>query len=234
MGNTPIAPHERHNLVPIPEVTSSQDGHVSEMARKNSTKAIKIELESTQDETARYLPKTMNRSDKSVIMSSRPYSSGGPSTAGGSESPQWGWYINITSPTTEMYHSGSRPPLRKNEYSSANASQAPTRYLPKGMNRSNNGVIMPSKPYGCGGASTAGGIENPESGWYISVTPPASDMYHCGSRPLPKHQDSSANAWPASSGTVLSESTKATSHQPNRIFQDMQKGASMGWSSVPL
>jgi hypothetical protein len=226
MGNTPIVPHERHNLVTIPEVTSSQDGHVSEMTRKNSVKAIASELESTQDDTARYLPKTMNRSNKSVVMSPRPYS--------GIESPQWGWYINITSPTTEMYHSGSRPPLRKNEDSSVNASQAPTRYLPKAMNRSNNGVVMPSKPYGCGGASTAGGIESPQSGSYVSVTPPASNMYHWGSRRLPKQQDSSANAWSAISGTVISESSNATSHQPNRIFQDMQKGASMGWSSVPL
>jgi hypothetical protein len=110
-----------------------------------------------------------------------------------------------------------------------------TRYLPKGMNRSNHGVSMPLRPHS--GPSTAGGIESPQWGWYINTTPPTPDMYHGGSRPLHKKQDSSANASQASSGTVASESSTATSHQPNRIFQDMQdkrKGASMGWSSVPL
>jgi hypothetical protein len=250
MGNTPIAPREQHNMETIPEVTSSQDDHVSsemtrtnsssqedhvsEMTRTNSVNANANELGSTQNETSMYLPKGFNRSNNSVIMPSRPYGSGGPSIAGGGESPQWGWYINIKSPTTEMYHSGSRPPLHKVEDSSANASQASTRYLPKTMNRSNNSVSMPSKPYGCGGASTAGGIESPQWGWSISATPPASDMYHCGNRPPSRQQDTSTNTRPVSSGTVISESSKATSHQPNRIFRDMQKGASLGWSSVPL
>jgi hypothetical protein len=108
------------------------------------------------------------------------------------------------------------------------------RYLPKTMNRSNNGVIMPSKPYGCGGASTVGSIESPQWGWYISITPPASDMYHSGSRPL---HNSLANVSYASSGTAASESSTAASHQPNRIFKDMhntKRRASVGWSSVPL
>jgi hypothetical protein len=137
-----------------------------------------------------------------------------------------GWYVNITSPTTEMHHSGSRQ-LQRN-------SQSSTRYLPKGMNRSSNGVVMPSKPYGCGGASTAGGIESLQWDWSISATPPASGMYHCGSRPLPKKQGSSANASQTSFGTEAIESSTATSDEPNLIFQDMQKGASMGWSSIPL
>jgi hypothetical protein len=159
MGNAPIAPRERHNLPTIPEVSSSQDEHVSEITRATSINAIASELESTQDESARYLPKRMNRSS--------------------------------------------------------------------------NGVIMPSKPYGCGGASTVGGIESPQWGWYISISPSTSDMYHCGSRTL---HDSSANATQTSSGSEAFESSPATSHQPNRIFEDMHKkkrGASI-WSSIPL
>jgi hypothetical protein len=108
------------------------------------------------------------------------------------------------------------------------------RYLPKSMNRSNNGVIMPSKPYGCGGASTMGGIESPQWGWYISISPPASDMYRSGNRPL---HYSLANASHASSGRAVSESSTAASHQPNRIFKDMhntKRRTSVGWSSVPL
>jgi hypothetical protein len=114
-----------------------------------------------------------------------------------------------------------------------------TKYLPKGMNRSNkNGVVMPSGPSVSGGPSPADGIESPQWGWYISITPPTPDIYHRGSRqPLYKKQDSSANASQASSDTAASESSTATSHQPNRIFQEMHSkrkyGASMGWSSVP-
>jgi hypothetical protein len=118
------------------------------------------------------------------------------------------------------------------------------RYLPKRMNCSNSGVSMPSKPYGCGGASVACVIEGPQCvdspqwGWYISISPPASDMYHCGSRTLHhKNQDSLAKAKPASSHTVASEVSIATSHHPNRVFTDMhnkRKDASMGWPSVPL
>jgi hypothetical protein len=228
MGNALIAPHERHNLVSIPEVSSFQDDPVSEMRRTTSVNANANELESTQDETARYLPKGINRSSNAgVIMPSRPYGSVGSSYTGGNESPQWGWYVTITSPSTEMYHSGSRRPLGKKQESSANASQSSTRYLPKGMNRSSKGVVMPSKPYGCGGAFTAGGIESPQWDESIIVTPPTTDMYHYGSRSPSEKQDSSANASQISSSI-------ATSHQPNRIFQDMQKGATMGWSSVPL
>jgi hypothetical protein len=112
-----------------------------------------------------------------------------------------------------------------------------TRYLPKGINRSNNGNVMPPRPYGSGGPSTVGGIESPQWGWYINTTPPTPDRYHSGSRSLHKKQDSSSNTSQAWSGTGVSESSTATSHQPNRIFQEMQEkrqGASMGWSSVPL
>jgi hypothetical protein len=238
MGNAPIAPSERHNLASIPEVSSSHDDLVSEMTRTNSVNAKANELESTQvaDETTRYLPKGINRSSNAgLIIPSKPY--GPPYTAGGSESPQWGWYINITSPATEMYQSGSSRPLphhHKKQQSSAYTSQSSTRYLPKGMNRFSNGVIMPSKPYGCGGASTACDIESPQWDFSISVTPPVTDLHHYGSRYLPKKQDSSANASQTSSGTEAFESLTATNCQPNRIFQDMQKGALMGWSSVPL
>jgi hypothetical protein len=160
MGNAHITPGDQRNPVSASEAGSSQGGRVSEMIRANYVNAKASEVESTQDETARYLPKRMNRS--------------------------------------------------------------------------NNGVIMPSKPNGCGGASTVGGIESPHWGWYISITPPASDMYHSGSRPL---HDSLAVASQASSGKAASELSAATSHRPNRIFKDMHKkkrGTSVGWSSVPL
>jgi hypothetical protein len=59
----------------------------------------------------------MNRAGKGLNMPSRPYGyGGGPSSqantaisnAGSEMSPQWGWYINTTPPSSEMYHGGSR------------------------------------------------------------------------------------------------------------------------------
>jgi hypothetical protein len=131
-----------------------------------------------------------------------------------------------------------------------------SRYLPKAMlNRSNNGVVMPSGPYGsgAGGPYSAKGneIESPQWGWYISITPPTeihhsritppTELYHSRIRPattIQKKQSSSSNISQASSDTAASsDSSTATSQQPNRIFQDMQErqqGASMGWANVPL
>jgi hypothetical protein len=137
-----------------------------------------------------------------------------------------------------------------------------SRYLPKAMlNRSNNGVVMPSGPYGSGkpgpygsggpSSTVDGSIESPQWGWYISITPPTeihhsritppTEMYYSRIRPaaaIQKKQSSASNISETSSDTAASsESSPATSHQPNRIFQDMQErqqGASMGWASIPL
>ena len=59
----------------------------------------------TSNEKPRYIPR-MGHSEGGLIKPTRPY--GGVSNAhGGVESPQWGWYINTTPPTPEMYHSSS-------------------------------------------------------------------------------------------------------------------------------
>jgi hypothetical protein len=58
-------------------------------------------LEPSTNEKTRYIPK-MNQSEGGLIMPSRPYGSNPPS---GVESPQWGWYINTTPPTPDMYQS---------------------------------------------------------------------------------------------------------------------------------
>jgi hypothetical protein len=127
MGNAPISPRERHDLASIPEVSSSQEEGASEITQANSVNLVEIELESTQDEPGRYLPKMMHRSNTGVIMPSKPYGCGGASTVGGIESPQcidspqWGWYISITPPASDMYHCGSRTLHHKKQDSSANA-----------------------------------------------------------------------------------------------------------------
>lgn len=58
-----------------------------------------------QQQQVRYLP-TMRAHQGSLIMPTRPV--GNEHHHGnGIESPQWGWYINTTPPTPEMYHSRS-------------------------------------------------------------------------------------------------------------------------------
>jgi hypothetical protein len=56
-----------------------------------------------QDRT-RYIPK-MNQTENPT----RPYLANS-TAAGGIESPQWGWYINTTPPTPDMYHSHAKAP----------------------------------------------------------------------------------------------------------------------------
>jgi hypothetical protein len=56
----------------------------------------------------RYLPKMSVRNEKNggIIMPTRPF---GDNPAGnGVESPQWGWYTNITPPTPDYSHPSSR------------------------------------------------------------------------------------------------------------------------------
>lgn len=56
----------------------------------------------TESVPTRYVPK-MTRNEKGLIMPTRPY--GGDPAGNGVDSPQWGWYTNITPPTPEMYQS---------------------------------------------------------------------------------------------------------------------------------
>jgi hypothetical protein len=57
-------------------------------------------------------------------------------------------------------------------------------------------------------------------------------MYHCGSRPLPKKQG--LRRMPQTSfGTEAIESSTATSDEQPYLSRHA-KGASMGWSSIPL
>lgn len=77
----------------------------------------------------RYLPAGLDKAHNGLRMPTRPgmdhHSSnnggGAAGAAGGIESPQWGWYINTTPPTPEMYH--SRSSLHGNKHSSSHQHQ---------------------------------------------------------------------------------------------------------------
>jgi hypothetical protein len=64
----------------------------------------------------------------------------------------------------------------------------------------------------------SGGIESLQWDWSISATPQPL-VCHCGSRPLPKKQGSSANASQTSFGTEAIESSTATSDELTLSFK---------------
>lgn len=57
-------------------------------------------------DTSRFLPKGLHGGHGGLHMPTKPY-------ADGYVSPDWGWYINTTPPTPEMYHSSSKVYLKK-------------------------------------------------------------------------------------------------------------------------
>lgn len=64
-------------------------------------------MEGATSDRTRYIPKMNHRSEnnKGLIMPTRPYGGSDATNNGGIESPQWGWYTNLTPPSPEMYHS---------------------------------------------------------------------------------------------------------------------------------
>ena len=74
----------------------------SAMRRSRSVRDEGSSMDSSQD-PMRYIPK-MTLAEKGLIMPTRPH--GNDLSGNGIESPQWGWYINTTPPTPEMYYAG--------------------------------------------------------------------------------------------------------------------------------
>lgn len=88
---------------PMPTATSVANPMKSAMRRSSSMRNGTGLSESSSGST-RYIPK-MNGTEKGIIMPTRPH--GMDHVGGGVDSPQWGWYINTTPPTPEMYYSQS-------------------------------------------------------------------------------------------------------------------------------
>lgn len=115
-------------------------------------------------------------------------------------------------------------------------------YLPRGLDKAHNGIIMPTMPYGIDptnstGAGSLDGQDSPQWGWFLRTTPPTPQMYH--SRPPTtttlKHHSTSDST--SSTSTDVSSASTLPGSQPNPVFQgfqDKHKTAPMGWSSVPL
>lgn len=106
--------HHDHSSHPYSSVTASAHKPTKSAMRKS--RSIRQDVShglSDQDrntaETARYIPNMNPRTaGNGLIMPTRPYGrypSDNKLGSNGSEmSPQWGWYINTTPPTPELYH----------------------------------------------------------------------------------------------------------------------------------
>jgi len=114
MGNgQSVLQHEPNN--PYSSATASFQKPTKSAMRKLLSQSIRQEADvlSHHDRTtkSRYIPNMNPRTaGNGLIIPTRPY--GGHTsvdkTAASSEmSPQWGWYINTTPPTPELYHSRS-------------------------------------------------------------------------------------------------------------------------------
>jgi hypothetical protein len=74
---------------------------------------------SEEGNKTRYLPRGLGAGHSGLVMPTKPgdIAAGAPTGPAGYHSPEWGWYINTTPPTPEMYHS---------HYSSTRAKKLPS------------------------------------------------------------------------------------------------------------
>lgn len=135
----------------------------------------------------------------------------------------------------------------------------PSRYLPRGLDKAHNGIVMPRMPYGTQidqSSSNDGGVESPQWGWFLRTTPPTPQMYYprapaavqrhattsSTNVPLPvgapRADPSIPSAVPSSFTSSSADSSLPASSHPNPVFQGLQDkhqaAAGMGWSSLPL
>lgn len=108
------------------------------------------------------------------------------------------------------------------------------RYLPNGLDKAHNGLIMPTRPMGSSDLH-GGGIESPQWGWYTNITPPTPEMYN--SRSSLKHSDKSDHSTVSAASSDTAHFEQPVIRGPNRVFQGLKAGSNrppVGWPSVPL
>jgi hypothetical protein len=115
MGNEQSVKHEPSSATGSTVDSAKPDHSAMVMRRTSSVRSTTLSSSSHQQNAGggsseerrkiRYLP-SMDRKhgDGGLIMPTRPFG-GGPRDPTGQSSPQYGWYVNITPPTPEMYYS---------------------------------------------------------------------------------------------------------------------------------
>lgn len=104
MGNQQsTTPYEPRKLANASSANNAKPIIKSAMRRSSS-----VSEDVSQGNTKRYLPKGLGGDHSGLVMPTKPgdIAAGAPTHGpGGYHSPEWGWYINTTPPTPEMYHS---------------------------------------------------------------------------------------------------------------------------------
>jgi hypothetical protein len=109
MGN---AQSVRHDPSPYHSaVATSAPKHIKPAIRRSTSVRSEADGMGPAQDKTRYIPK-MNQTENPT----RPYIANSVAT-GGIESPQWGWYINTTPPTPDMYHSHTKSPKQMGQSS---------------------------------------------------------------------------------------------------------------------
>jgi hypothetical protein len=96
-------PYEPPKLANASSANNAKPIIKSAMRRSSS-----VSEDVSQGNTKRYLPKGLGGDHSGLVMPTKPgdIAAGAPTHGpGGYHSPEWGWYINTTPPTPEMYHS---------------------------------------------------------------------------------------------------------------------------------
>jgi len=154
MGNEQsTTPYEPKKL----SITSSSNAKPikSAMRRTSSVNEVASDLSQTSiTSKQRYLPNGLGAGHSGLVMPTKPgdVAAGGPSHGpGGYHSPEWGWYINTTPPTPEMFHSqysSTRGKLlsSKDPSQSHVPSSGPPAFTPGISTSSKTGMGWPSVP----------------------------------------------------------------------------------------
>jgi len=138
-------------------ITSSSNAKPikSAMRRTSSVNEVASDLSQTSiTSKQRYLPNGLGAGHSGLVMPTKPgdVAAGGPSHGpGGYHSPEWGWYINTTPPTPEMFHSqysSTRGKLlsSKDPSQSHVPSSGPPAFTPGISTSSKTGMGWPSVP----------------------------------------------------------------------------------------
>jgi hypothetical protein len=111
------------------------------------------------------------------------------------------------------------------------------RYIPRGLDKAHNGIIMPRMPYGSSEPShpsgSLDGVDSPQWGWFLRTSPNLPQMYQ---KSPTNHNTKHPSASDTSQSSDGSQSTVPVTNPVFAGLQDKQRAAAAyrGWSSVPL
>lgn len=91
-----------HSSSANPSAQGSSKPVKSAMKRSRSIKTNAVSVERGGNDPSKLVPKGFGGGPNGLVMPTKPY--GSDATNSGAVSPEWGWYLNITPPTPEMYH----------------------------------------------------------------------------------------------------------------------------------